>query len=84
MFDYTDRLPCWIGRSKGRRSVSSRKKNRPVQIVDIKDVANWGLNMAENNKAGIFNVTGPNYDLTMEELLNTCKRLRIVMLNSFG
>ena len=40
--------------------------------------------MAENNKAGIFNVTGPNYDLTMEELLNTCKRLRIVMLNSFG
>ena len=61
--------------SKGRRSVSSGRKDRPVQIVDIKDVANWGLNMAENNKAGIFNVTGPNYDLTMEELLNTCKKV---------
>ena len=56
--------------AKGEVLVPGRK-DRPVQVVDIKDVANWGLNMAENNKAGIFNVTGPNYDLTMEELLNT-------------
>lgn len=31
--------------------------------------------MAENNKAGTFNITGPNYELTMEELLNTCKKV---------
>ena len=43
-----------------------------------------GLNMAEHNKAGTFNITGPNDELTMEELLNTCKRLRIAMLNLFG
>ena len=76
MFDYTDRLPYWIGRvAKGGEVLVPGRKDRPVQIVDIKDVANWGLNMAENNKAGIFNVTGPNYDLTMEELLNTCKKV---------
>ena len=76
MFDYTDRLPYWIQRvAKGGKVLVPGRKDRPVQIVDIKDVANWGLNMAENKNAGIFNVTGPNYDLTMEELLNTCKKV---------
>ncbi|WP_412838516.1 SDR family oxidoreductase [Bacillus paranthracis] len=76
MFDYTDRLPYWIQRvAKGGKVLVPGRKDRPVQIVDIKDVANWGLNMAENNKAGIFNVTAPNDELTMEELLNTCKKV---------
>ena len=76
MFDYTDRLPYWIQRvAKGGKVLVPGRKDRPVQIVDIKDVANWGLNMAENKNAGTFNVTGPNYDLTMEELLNTCKKV---------
>ncbi|MGG3538717.1 SDR family oxidoreductase [Bacillus tropicus] len=76
MFDYTDRLPYWIQRvAKGGEVLVPGRKKRPVQIVDIKDVAYFGLNMAENNKAGIFNVTGPNDELTMEELLNTCKKV---------
>ncbi|MEC2445193.1 NAD-dependent epimerase/dehydratase family protein, partial [Bacillus cereus] len=53
MFDYTDRLPYWIQRvAKGGNVLVPGRKNRPVQIVDIKDVARFGLNMAENNKAG--------------------------------
>ncbi len=85
MFDYTDRLPYWVQRvAKGGKVLVPGRKDRPVQLVDIKDVASFGLNMVENNKAGTFNITGPNDELTMEELLNTCKRLRIVMLNSFG
>ncbi|ASZ17338.1 SDR family oxidoreductase [Bacillus paranthracis] len=76
MFDYTDRLPYWIQRvAKGGKVLVPGRKDRPVQIVDIKDVAYFGLNMAEKNKAGIFNVTGPNDELTMEELLNTCKKV---------
>ena len=85
MFDYTDRLPYWIQRvAKGGKVLVPGRKDRPVQLVDIKDVASFGLDMAENNKAGTFNITGPNDELTMEELLNTCKRLRIAMLNLFG
>ncbi|WHY26879.1 SDR family oxidoreductase [Bacillus wiedmannii] len=76
MFDYTDRLPYWIQRvAKGGKVLVPGRKDRPVQIVDIKDVARFGLDMAENNKAGTFNITGPNYKLTMEELLNTCKKV---------
>ena len=76
MFDYTDRLPYWIQRvAKGGKVLVPGRKDRPVQIVDIKDVASFGLNMAENNKAGTFNITYPNDELTMEELLNTCKKV---------
>ncbi|PFC56293.1 NAD-dependent dehydratase [Bacillus thuringiensis] len=76
MFDYTGRLPYWIQRvAKGGKLLVPGRKKRPVQLVDIKDVARWGLNMAENNKAGTFNITGPNYKLMMEELLNTCKKV---------
>ncbi|MEI3893339.1 MULTISPECIES: SDR family oxidoreductase [Bacillus] len=76
MFDYTDRLSYWIGRvAKGGNVLVPGRKNRPVQLVDIKDIANFGLNMAENNKVGTFNITGPNDELTMEELLNTCKKV---------
>lgn len=76
MFDYTDRLPYWVQRvAKGGKVLVPGRKDRPVQLVDIKDVASFGLNMVENNKAGTFNITGPNDELTMEELLNTCKKV---------
>ncbi|MBE7151019.1 SDR family oxidoreductase [Bacillus mycoides] len=76
MFDYTDRIPYWVQRvAKGGNVLVPGRKDRPVQLVDIKDVASFGLNMAENNKVGTFNITGPNDELTMEELLNTCKEV---------
>ncbi|MBE7103957.1 SDR family oxidoreductase [Bacillus cereus] len=76
MFDYTDRLPYWIQCvAKGGKVLVPGRKDRPVQFVDIKDVASFGLKMAENNKVGTFNVTGPKDELTMEELLNTCKEV---------
>lgn len=49
------------------------RPDRPIQLIDVKDIATWVFNMAERGKAGVFNVTGPDYELTMEELLNTCK-----------
>jgi 2'-hydroxyisoflavone reductase len=73
-FDYTDRLPYWVQRvEQGGKVLVPGRPDRPVQLIDIKDVATWVFNMAENRKAGKFNITGPDYKLTIEELLNTCK-----------
>lgn len=72
--DYTDRLPYWIQRvAQGGKVLVPGPPDRPVQLIDVKDIATWVFHMAENRKVGTFNVTGPNYDLTIEELLNTCK-----------
>ncbi|MDF2036555.1 SDR family oxidoreductase [Cytobacillus oceanisediminis] len=73
-FDYTDRLPYWVQRvSEGGNIVVPGRPDRPIQLIDVMDIATWGFNMAENSKAGTYNITGPDYELTMEELLNTCK-----------
>ncbi|MCF6410006.1 SDR family oxidoreductase [Pseudalkalibacillus salsuginis] len=73
-FDYTDRLPYWLHRvAQGGKVLVPGRSERPVQLIDVKDIAKWAFNMAEKRKAGTFNVTGPKYKLTIEELLNTCR-----------
>jgi 2'-hydroxyisoflavone reductase len=73
-FDYTDRLPYWVQRvTEGGDILVPGRPERPVQMIDVKDIASWVFTMAENKNAGAFNVTGPEYELTMQELLNTCK-----------
>lgn len=73
-FDYTDRLPYWVQRvAEGGNIVVPGRPDRPIQLIDVKDIATWVFDMVKKRKAGTFNVTGPDYELTMEELLNTCK-----------
>jgi 2'-hydroxyisoflavone reductase len=73
-FDYTDRLPYWVQRiAEGGNIVVPGRANRPIQLIDVKDIATWVFDMAEKREAGTFNITGPDYELTMEELLRKCK-----------
>ncbi|MGV3265345.1 SDR family oxidoreductase [Cytobacillus pseudoceanisediminis] len=75
-FDYTDRLPYWVQRvAEGGNIVVPGRPDRPIQLIDVKDIATWAFDMMKKRKAGTFNVTGPDYELTMEELLNTCKAI---------
>lgn len=72
--DYSDRLPYWIKRiAKGGRVLVPGNPKRRVQFIDVKDLAIWIVNMIERNITGIYNVTGPDYPLTMEQLLESCK-----------
>ncbi|MBT2756690.1 NAD-dependent epimerase/dehydratase family protein [Mesobacillus foraminis] len=75
-FDYTDRLPYWVRRiAQGSKVLVPGRPDRPVQLIDVKDVAAWVFDMAERKKAGTFNVTGPDAGRTMEDLVNTCKNV---------
>jgi 2'-hydroxyisoflavone reductase len=72
-FDYTDRLPYWVKRvAHGGKVLVPGRPNRSVQLINVKDIATWALDMTENRQGGTFNVTGSS-DVTMEELLNTIK-----------
>lgn len=75
-FDYTDRLPYWIQRvAQGGKVLVPGRPDRPVQLIDVKDIAKWVFDLAESRKAGTFNVTGPDVQVTMEELLTVCKEV---------
>jgi 2'-hydroxyisoflavone reductase len=43
-----------------------------VQFIDARDLAAWLLLSAESRTAGVFNVTGPDYELTLGRLLEVC------------
>jgi 2'-hydroxyisoflavone reductase len=74
--DYTDRLPYWVKRiSEGGEILAPGRPGRPVQLIDVRDLADWIIKMIEENVTGVFNATGPDYVLTMEQLLKECKTI---------
>ncbi|WP_330219522.1 NAD-dependent epimerase/dehydratase family protein [Peribacillus muralis] len=75
-YDYTDRLPYWIKRiAEGGEILSPGRPDRPIQIIDARDLAQWIIQMIEKNITGVFNATGPDYTLTMGQLLENCKKI---------
>ncbi|MCB9450347.1 MAG: epimerase [Anaerolineaceae bacterium] len=71
--DPTDRFTYWPVRvAMGGEILAPAGPEMAVQVIDARDQAAWIIRMAEARKAGVYNVTGPDYPLTMGKLLETC------------
>jgi 2'-hydroxyisoflavone reductase len=46
-----------------------------VQIIDGRDLAEFTLKLIEQKATGALNATGPDYDLTLGAMLETCKQV---------
>jgi 2'-hydroxyisoflavone reductase len=77
--DASDRFtywPHWPHRvAKGGDVLAPGRPDRAVQIIDVRDLAEWNVRMAEHGVSGVFNATGPDYTLTMGAVLETCKNV---------
>ena len=72
--DYSDRFTYWPRRvAEGGEVLAPGDPERQVQFIDVRDLAEWALDMAEARHAGTFNTTGPDYRLTMGRVLETCR-----------
>ncbi|HEY4307315.1 MAG TPA: NAD-dependent epimerase/dehydratase family protein [Gemmatimonadaceae bacterium] len=68
--DKTDRFTYWPYRiDKGGEVLAPGNGNDAVQIIDVRDLAEWMIRVAENRTLGVFNATGPEKPITMSELL---------------
>ena len=68
--DRTDRFTYWPYRiDKGGEVLAPGDGNDAVQIIDVRDLAEWMIRVAENRTLGVFNATGPAKPLTMAEML---------------
>lgn len=80
-YDPTDRFTYWPARlAEGGEVLAPGHPKRRVQWIDVRDLANWMLSLAEQGKTGIYNAVGPAASVTMEEFLLT----GIQALNSRG
>jgi nucleoside-diphosphate-sugar epimerase len=64
------RLPWWVRRIReGGVVPAPGRPDRPLQLIDARDLASFLLDLAEQRTAGAFNGTAPIGQTTMEELL---------------
>ena len=72
--DRTDRFTYWGRRvSQGGKVLAPGYPERPQQIIDVRDLAEWNVRMAESRQGGVYNTEGPDYRLTMGGILDECK-----------
>ena len=75
-YDPTDRFTYWPVRvARGGDVLAPAGPDAAIQIIDVRDLSDFIIKLVEDNASGIFNATGPDYELTMGELLETCKRV---------
>jgi 2'-hydroxyisoflavone reductase len=68
--DPTDRFTYWPVRlGRGGDVLAPAPEADPVQIIDVRDLAAWILDVAARRATGIYNATGPDYELTLGALL---------------
>lgn len=72
--DKTDRFIYWpIRLSKGGEVLVPGKISDPVQYIDVRDVAEWMIRLAEKKLAGTYNAVGPERPQTMNAFIDNAK-----------
>lgn len=73
-WDPTGRFAYWVERTaRGGEVLAPGRPNRPVELIDARDLAAWVIGMTERRETGVYNATGPRDLLTMEGMLETCR-----------
>jgi 2'-hydroxyisoflavone reductase len=72
--DPTDRFTYWPLRiTRGGKVLAPQPKDLGLMYIDVRDLAEWIIRMIEEKRTGIYNANGPDYKLTMQQFLETCR-----------
>lgn len=68
--DLTDRFTYWVDRiDDGGEVLVWGDPTDPVQFVDVRDLAEFYINLLEHETRGVFNTNGPEAELSSAELV---------------
>jgi 2'-hydroxyisoflavone reductase len=74
--DPTDRFTYWPVRvARGGEVLAPQGPDALIQIVDVRDLADFIINLIQNHAFGVYNATGPDYELTIGKLLEVSKQV---------
>ena len=69
--DPTGRFTYWPHRvARGGEVLAPGPPERPTQVIDVRDLAEWTVSLCEAQESGTYNATHPGFALS--ELLETC------------
>lgn len=72
--DTSDRFGYWPMRMlRGGDVLAPGSPDRPVQFLDVRDLAEFVVRAAEDQRSGVFNACGPGGPTTMAQLLEACR-----------
>jgi 2'-hydroxyisoflavone reductase len=70
--DRAGRLPYWLARlAEGGEILAPGNPARPIQMVDVRDLATWIVDMAEFRTGGTYNAGDPN-SAAFADILDAC------------
>ena len=70
--DPSDRFTYWpVRMARGGEVLAPEHPDLPVQLIDVRDLAAWMLDLVEQGTCGTYNATGLAAMLTMGEVLET-------------
>ena len=76
--DPTDRFTYWPWRvSFGGKVLAPAPPSSNLQFIDVRDLAEFIIQMVEKGSEGVFNVTGPKKPATMGSLLVACREAAV-------
>lgn len=71
--DPTDRFTYWPVRfDQGGEVVVPGAPSDPVQVIDVRDLGEWMVHVAERNVVGRFNACGPEKKLAWGKVIEAC------------
>ncbi|MGC4856426.1 NAD-dependent epimerase/dehydratase family protein [Micromonospora sp. DT4] len=71
--EYVGRLTWWLARaSRGGQLLVPGPPDRPIQPIDVRDVAAFALDCATSGHHGSFNLAAPIGRATFGDLIDTC------------
>ncbi len=71
--DNLDRFTYWPYRiAHGGDVIAPDYPDMAVQIIDVRDLAEWTIRMVEQHRTGVYNATGPQDPLTFADVLDAC------------
>jgi 2'-hydroxyisoflavone reductase len=73
--DPTNRFGWWPARVAKGGKVLAPPAADPVQVIDVRDLAEFIVKSAEQRVVGVYNAVGPDRVLTVGEMLAACKKV---------
>jgi 2'-hydroxyisoflavone reductase len=72
--DTSNRFIYWPRRiAEGGEMLVPGTPADPVQLIDVRDLADWLVRMIEARTVGVFNATGPVSELSMKHMVEGCR-----------